>query len=77
MKPAGPPFGDRLPPIHGGMPPHFESFHERFKQFEVDDVVFDDKDIDGRHGAVQQPGRQSRMIGYFLRSSVRWSFGAR
>lgn len=76
MKTAGSPLCDGVPPVHGCMPSHFKSFHERFEEFEVDDVIFDDQDVDRRNGTIEKTGGGFGMFDEFLGPFVR-SFGSR
>ena len=76
MKTAGSPFRDCVAPVHGRMPPHFKSFHECFEKFEVDDVIFDDKNVDRRDGTIEKTGWEFGMFYEFFGSFVR-SFGSR
>lgn len=76
MKPAGSPFRDCIPSIHGRMPSDFESFHECFEKLEVDDIILDNEDVDRRHSPIEKTGWEFRMFDEFPGSSVR-SFGSR
>lgn len=56
MEPALPPLLDGFFAVLRGCPADFQPFHEGFEEFEVDHVVFDDEDVDGRDGAVEEGG---------------------
>lgn len=69
------PFVDRLSAVHGCMPPYFQTLHESFEEFEVDDVVFDDENIDWRDRSVQKTGGEiGRRIESFLGLLVRFTW---
>ena len=56
MKSTLTPFRDCFAAIHGSVPAHFKALHECFEEFEVDNVVFDDEDINGRDGTFEKAG---------------------
>lgn len=56
MKAALAPFGYRFATVHGSVPAHFEAFHECLEEFEVDDVVLDNENVDGRNGTFEKTG---------------------
>ena len=53
MEPTLPPLGDRFLSIHSSVPPDFESLHEGFQEFQVDDVIFNDKNVDRGNGPIE------------------------
>lgn len=64
MEAATPPFLHRVTTIHGRLPPHLKSFDKRFKQLQIDRVVFHNKDTDGGYFGIQR-GRR-RVLYIFL-----------
>lgn len=54
MKATLSPLIDGLSPIHRRMPPDLETLHKGFEKFEIDDIIFDDEDVDWRYGSVQK-----------------------
>ena len=50
------PLGDGVPTIHGRLPSNLESPHEGFQEFEIDNVVLDDQDVDGGHLPIKRAG---------------------
>ena len=50
------PLGDGVFSIHGCAPADFQAFHEGFEESKIDDVVFDDEDIDGWDGSIADRG---------------------
>lgn len=67
-----PPFCDRLAPVHGGVPADFEALHKCFEELEVDDVVFDDENVDRRDGAFEESGGELELG---FRLSIRFETG--
>ena len=62
MKATFPPFGNSIFAVHGCIPTHFQTLHESFQEAEVDDIVFDDEDVDGRDSAVEETTKLWRML---------------
>jgi len=62
MEASGAPFCDGFFAVHGGLPAYFEALHECFEKFEIDDVVFDDEDVDGGYGAVEHASGKGRVV---------------
>lgn len=54
VKPTLPPFAHRLFAVGCALPAHTQSLHKRFQKLLIDDVIFNDEDVDGRNGAVNQ-----------------------
>jgi hypothetical protein len=53
MEAALPPFCNSLLSIHRSLPSYFYPSHEGFEEFKVDDVIFDEENVDGRDGTVK------------------------
>ena len=50
------------------MPAYFEALHECFEEFQVDDVVFDNENIDRRDGAFEESGGELELsFRFFVR----------
>lgn len=58
MEAAFPPLGNGFPAIHGGVPPDFQALHEGFEKFEVDDIIFDDENVDRWDSTVKKASRE-------------------
>jgi hypothetical protein len=56
MKATSPPFRYRFTPIHCCFPSYFKSLQERFKEFQIDDIVFDNKNANRGDSSVQEAG---------------------
>lgn len=69
MKSALAPFCYRFASVHGGVPAYFETLYECFKEFEVDDVIFDDQNVDGRNCAFEKTGGELELS---FRLSIRF-----
>lgn len=59
MKPTLAPFPHRLFTVRSALPTDAEAFHEGFQELLVDDIVFDDEDIDGRYRAFNKATKGS------------------
>ena len=80
MEASTSPFGDGFPPVHCGMPANFQAFHEGFEKFEVDDVVFDNEDVDRGNSTIKQAGRKFGGIVFRFAGGLvvrLWSWGRR
>ena len=56
MEAALAPLGHGVLAVHGGLPAYLEALHEGFEELQVDDVIFDDQDVDGWDaGTVEHP----------------------
>lgn len=67
MEAATPPFLHRITTIHGRLPSHLKSFDKRFKQLQIDRVVFHNKDTDGRYFGIQRGRRRVLNVVLLLR----------
>ena len=54
MEATSPPLVDCFTPVHSGLPSYFETLHEGFEKFEIDDVVLDDQHVDRRDCTIKQ-----------------------
>lgn len=48
------------------MPSDFQPLHEGFEEFEIDNVIFDDQNVDGWYSAVKEARREFRRVGFKL-----------
>ena len=70
MKASGPPLRDGFSAIHGSVPSNLETLHEGLKKLEIDNVVFDDENVDRWDGAVEKTGWKLGRVrfGFALRT---------
>lgn len=52
METASSPLVDRFSPIHRRMPSYLQTLHESLEKLQIDDVVFDDKNINRWHCSI-------------------------
>lgn len=75
MEAASSPHGGSLFAVHCRLPSDFQPLHECFQEFQVDDIVFDDEDVDGRNRGVEN-ARRCRYSGGKLTNIVLLSCAA-
>lgn len=64
MEAAFSPLSNSFPAVHGGLPPDFQTLHEGFEEFEVDDIIFDNEDVDRWDSSVKKASWELWRVGF-------------
>jgi len=76
MEAPFPPLSNGFPAIHGGVPPDFQAFHEGFEELEVDDIIFDNQNIDRRDSTVKKASGEFWRVGFRFAGNLVNGFGS-